>query len=143
VAAVPYSIRERRIFVDSGAYFALLNQRDAWHSDAITIIGRIADQRLRQFTTNAIVIECHGLILSALGRIVAERFIRDMERSSTVVVRCRASDEERAKQIIFEYDDKDFSFTDALSFAVMERLGIQRAFTFDRHYSQFGWNVLA
>ena len=54
----------------------------------------------------------------------------------------RAADEERAKQILFQYDDKDFSFADAISFAVMERLAIGLAFTFDRDFAQYGFTVL-
>ena len=30
----------------------------------------------------------------------------------------------------------------ATSFSVMERLGIQHAFTFDRNFAQYGWTVL-
>jgi predicted nucleic acid-binding protein len=44
--------------------------------------------------------------------------------------------------IIYQYDDKDFSLTDATSFAVMERLRVPAAFTFDRHFAQYGFTVL-
>jgi predicted nucleic acid-binding protein len=40
-----------------------------------------------------------------------------------------------------QYDDKDFSLTDALSFAVMDRLEISEAFTFDHHFRQYGFRV--
>ena len=36
------------------------------------------------------------------------------------------------------FSDKDWSFTDCTSKVVMERLGIQTAFTFDHHFKQFG-----
>jgi predicted nucleic acid-binding protein len=65
-----------------------------------------------------------------------------MERSSTVIVRVRASDERHAREIIATYDDKDFSLIDALSFAVMERLGITHAFSLDRHFAQYGFILL-
>jgi uncharacterized protein len=52
------------------------------------------------------------------------------------------ADVERAKAIIYQYDDRDFSLTDATSFAVMERLRIPTAFTFDRHFAQYGFTVL-
>jgi predicted nucleic acid-binding protein len=39
-------------------------------------------------------------------------------------------------------DDKDFTLTDATSFAVMERLGITYAFTFDHPFTQYGFIAL-
>jgi uncharacterized protein len=54
------------------------------------------------------------------------------------VVRVGAPHEQRAREIITQYADKDFSLTGAVSFAVMERLHITRAFVFDHHFAQFG-----
>jgi predicted nucleic acid-binding protein len=51
-------------------------------------------------------------------------------------------DEQRAREIIFSQTDKPCSHTDATSFAVMERLRIGTAFTFDRHFAQYGFAVL-
>ena len=48
----------------------------------------------------------------------------------------------RALEIIERYQDKEFSLTDATSFAVMERLGIEAAFAFDADFRQFGLTVL-
>lgn len=35
--------------------------------------------------------------------------------------------------------DKQWSFTDCVSYAVMKRRGIQEAFTFDHHFEQMGF----
>ena len=102
----------------------------------------LADRGYRQFTTNVLLIEAHALILSTLGPAIALQFLHDMRRSQTVIVRVRQSDEERAEQILARYADQDFSFADAISFAVMERLEISAAFTFDHHFAQFGYTVL-
>lgn len=136
------SICQRRIFVDSSAYLALLDRQDDNHPQATAIVRRLAAEHFRQFTTNVLVIETHSLLLSRMGLRQATQFLREMEQSNTVIVRARLADEDYAKKIIFRYQDKDFSLADAISFAVMERLGIARAFTFDRHFSQYGLTVL-
>lgn len=47
------------------------------------------------------------------------------------------ADEDRAWQILQQYDDKEFSLTDGASFAVMKRLGISTAFAFDEDFTQY------
>ena len=39
------------------------------------------------------------------------------------------------------HDDKRYSLTDCISFTVMERLNIARAFTFDKHFAQAGFQI--
>lgn len=136
------SHRERRIFVDSLACLALLDRDDEHHEEAIAILRSLAAQRYRQLTTNVLVIEAHALILSTLGIEVGQAFLRGLEESHTTVVRVRASDEERVRDIVYRYTDKYFSLADAISFTIMERLHITRAFTFDRHFAQYGFAVL-
>ncbi|TAN44808.1 MAG: PIN domain-containing protein [Nitrospirae bacterium] len=51
-------------------------------------------------------------------------------------------DMDRSWKIIEKYSDKDFSFTDCTSFALMERLKLRTAFSFDSHFRQFGFNLI-
>ena len=93
MVSVPSSLRERRVFADSGAYLALLDRNDANHAAASAILTRLAEQRFRHNTSNAVIIESHALVLSSMGIRVASQFLRGIEASNTVVVRCRAADE--------------------------------------------------
>src|SRR5919197_1849003 len=99
----PLPLRERRVFVDSSAYLALLDTDDEHHKEAIDTVQELAEARYRQFPTNVLLIESHALILSVLGRDRAAQFLQDMQESNTVVIRARAADEERAKQILFPH----------------------------------------
>ena len=65
-----------------------------------------------------------------------------IDRSAATIVRVKWADEQRAREIIFSQTDKNYTLTDATSFAVMERFGIGSAFTFDRHFAQYGFAVL-
>lgn len=140
--ALHLPLRGRWVFVDSSAYLALLDETDEHHIEAAEILTRLANARHQLITTNAVLFEAYTLILSALGRSAAVRFLNDLRESQTRLERVRVRDEERARQILLRYDDKAFSFTDALSFAVMERLTIAYAFTFDRHFAQYGFAIL-
>ena len=87
--------------------------------------------------------ELHALLLTRLDRRIAGKVLSEVDASElTTVERVTARDERRAREIVFGYTDKDFSLTDATSFAVMERIRIGQAFTLDRNFVQFGWVVL-
>ena len=47
-------------------------------------------------------------------------------------------DQHQALEILKNNRDKSYSFCDAVSFVVMERLGLKRVVTFDQHFEQFG-----
>ena len=49
---------------------------------------------------------------------------------------------ETARRIFFDYRDKDFSFTDCTSFAVMRELRLTHALTVDRHFRQMGFELV-
>jgi uncharacterized protein len=51
-------------------------------------------------------------------------------------------DEIEAIRWMRKYSDKEISFTDCVSFAMMRRFGIHTAFTFDRHFLDAGFRVI-
>jgi uncharacterized protein len=138
----PTGLPVSRVLVDTSAYYALADPTDTRQAVASTIIRRLAAASVRLFTTNLILAETHALVLVRRGRAPARQALREIEGSSTTILRVSVEDERRARAILDRYDDKDFSLTDATSFAVMERLKIPHAFTFDRNFAQYGLTVL-
>ena len=132
-----------RLLVDSSAYFALLDRDDSYHSQALAIRDRLIAEGWRLFTTSFVLAETHALLVNRLSQQIATQFLQDLEHSTTTLVWVTPDDVQRATAIIYQYDDKDFSLTDATSFAIMERLRIPYAFTFDHHFAQYGLAVLA
>lgn len=133
---------ESWVFVDTGPYFALSFVGDGNHRAARASYQRLVDERRQLITTNFILAETHALLLNRLNREIALRVLESIDRSSTRIVRVTSSDEATAREVLRRYRDKDFSLTDATSFAVMERLGIRTAFAFDRHFAQYGFTPL-
>jgi predicted nucleic acid-binding protein len=128
----------RRVFIDTSAYYALTDPREIRHVEARGLALALTVARRPQFTSNFVLAETHALALSHLGRDIAAQLVAELVASATTIVRVSAADERRAQQILEQYTDKSFSYTDATSFAVMERLHIAQVFTFDDDFSQYG-----
>ncbi len=105
-------------------------------------LRRLTEQRCRLFTTNFVVAETHALILTRVGRTNAREALRLIDAGSETVIRISVDDERRARAILDRDQDKTFSLVDAMSFAVMERMGITDAFAFDRHFAQYGFRLV-
>ncbi len=54
----------------------------------------------------------------------------------------KTEDVEAAWAVFTAFNDKQWSFTDCVSYAVMKRLGITSAIAFDEHFKQFGFAVV-
>ena len=92
---------------------------------ATALAGSFRRDQYRFFTTNFVLAELHALLLSRVNRQIALATLTLIDTSGiTTIVRVRQRDELRAREIVARFDDKDFSLVDAISFSVMERLGI-------------------
>lgn len=125
----------RSVLWDSSAILALLDADDADHARAVAIARQIAAEKRPSFITNYVEVEAHALLLRKLGRSIAREWLLTGGLS---VVRAMPRDEERAKELLARYTDKDWTLCDAVSFAVMGSRRVRRAFTFDHHFRQYG-----
>jgi predicted nucleic acid-binding protein len=128
------------VFVDTGGFFAALVAEDAHHAHAAHLFARSKREAWRLVTTNAVVYETHALLVNRVrnGRDVALAFLAAIDAGLAVAERVRVEDDRSAVKILRAHTDKGYSFCDTLSFAVMERLGIERAIAFDRHFHDYG-----
>ena len=129
------------IFVDTGALFAAANAKDNDHQKAKDFLTKLAEEKVILLVTNFIIAEIYTLMLRKIGRDKAIEHLEKL-RNTAEIERVSEEDENKAWQIILRYRDKDFSYVDATSFAVMERLGIRDAFSFDEHFEQYSYNRL-
>lgn len=133
---------DRRVLVDASAYYAAVDRRQGNYDRAQQVLRRFAAERWHLYSTTFVLAEVHALILNRLGRPAATAFLRQMHLGSTTLVHVTEADLARARDIIYQYTDKAFSLSDASSFAVIERLRIPYAFSFDRDFVQYGLQVL-
>lgn len=137
----------QRAFVDTGGFVALLVVEDHAHERADILFATAAQNGWRLVTTNAVVVETYSVLLARArnGRQAAISFLDAVtaDDGEILVERIQTGDEERAFALVHDHQDKSYSLCDALSFVVMERLGIADAIAFDRHFREYGrFNVL-
>jgi hypothetical protein len=72
----------------------------------------------------------------------AVRFGREIRRGGIEIVQVDPPIQEEAWRIFDRYADKDFSFTDCTSIAVMKRAKVRLAFTLDRDFRRFGFQAV-
>ncbi len=123
------------IFVDTSAWYALLDTSDANHHAAVKFKDSLAHPLM---TSNYVVGEVITLVRNRPGYKAAVETGQKLWEYIADLIRVMPRDERKAWEIFVQYRDKNFSFTDCTSFALMERMGITEAFAFDEHFKQYG-----
>jgi len=131
-----------KLFVDTSAWFALNNRKDRNHKHAREFAASLKGSPVLLLTTDYIVDETLTLLRFKVSHREAVAFLRLFSQSPHVI-REQVTPEhlKRAEDIFSRFRDKQWSFTDCVSFAFMEERGLKDAFAFDINFSQFGMRV--
>jgi predicted nucleic acid-binding protein len=131
------------ILVDTSAFHALQNAGDIGeHEIAKRVAEQLQTDEAILVTTDYILDETYTLLRTVLGHKPAVAFGREIQRGGIEIVPVDPSIQREAWEIFEAYADKDFSFTDCTSFVVMRHGRIEIAFTFDRHFQQYGLKTM-
>ena len=99
--------------------------------------------RVQLLTTNLVLAEVHRLILFRAGIRAARSVVDRMETSSRLHVdHADAADHRNAIAWLDKLSDQKITYTDAVSFAVMEKLDCSSALSFDHDFEIAGFSVL-
>ena len=120
-------------FVDSSVWYASVDSSDAGNARAKNILR--TNRPL--VTSDHVLIETWALLRYRIRREIADRFWEGLRSGVATIEPVSAADLEAAWQIGLSYPDQDFSIVDRTSFAMMRRLGIEQAASFDGHFAIF------
>jgi predicted nucleic acid-binding protein len=124
------------LFVDAGAWIALADADDQYHQLAAQAYPELLRRYRRLVTTNLAIAEAYIVIRRALGHRAAMAFLDGLGASPRIEkVYSGPGLEVEAKRILRQYADQDFSYVDAVSFALMHHRDLIDAFAFDQHFT--------
>jgi predicted nucleic acid-binding protein len=122
---------------------ALRNRSEREHELARSTLAELVQERALLFTSNYVFAETYTALLVRLGRGEAIEWGRRFHAGRAIeLIRVEQPVEQEAWSILETHTDKEWSYVDATSFALIERERLTAAFAFDRHFAQRGLKVL-
>lgn len=133
----------RQVFVDTSARDAIADGGDPNHEVALLFRDEIAEQ-CRLVVTNYILDELYTLLLMNIGYQLAVDFKRNLDvliQEGILEIVWVSKEIATEAWIVFEQFnvDKQWSFTDCVSYVVMKQRGITEVFAFDDDFAQMGF----
>jgi predicted nucleic acid-binding protein len=129
------------IFVDTSFWVALRNRRDAHHSSALDLLERHGATQL--VTSNHVRGETWTFLRRRAGHGAAVDFLDAVQRSPRVeVMTADEPVETQALRWLRRHDEREYSFVDATSFALMRARRIRDALAFDGDFTAAGFTEL-
>ncbi len=129
----------KTVFADTGGFYALADRRDPAHARARKYFDSCDAVLL---TTDFVFAETMSLLTKRLGKDVAVKFGQALRNSRSVrIEEVPFQVREKAWQLFAGQGDKDYDLIDCISFSMMEKFRVREVFGFDRHFTQYGFDL--
>lgn len=138
---------KRTFFYDTWAFMALADRRDSGHAVAKEIDLALESAGFSAITTDYVIDETLTLMQSTVGAHASlpflDRLVVRLASSEIALVEIGSGRRQAAIDVFRRLAPAEprLSFTDTTSFAVMAELGIELAFTADRHFHRAGSGI--
>jgi uncharacterized protein len=126
------------MFVDTSAFYALLDADDAYHEKAASAWQEIMASDEDAITTNYVLVETFALVQSRMGM----EAVRGFQDEIVPVLRIEFVTPEMHRlgiAALLGASKRSLSLVDCVSFEVMRERGLRSAFTFDAHFREYGF----
>lgn len=132
------------VFVDTAGWIALINRRDDYHQQAKHVYAALG--HAMRMTTDSVLIESCNTFSKAPLRPLATAMMEKVNEAKNLgvleVTHVTEALIDQGWELFQRRYDKDWSLTDCISFVVMQKRGITKAFTTDHHFEQAGFEKL-
>jgi predicted nucleic acid-binding protein len=129
------------VFIDTSALLAVLDVDDANHKAARPFWEKIMATGDTIVSHNYVLVETSALTARKLGL----EALRVLERDIVPILRVVWITEDihqSAASAQLVASRRSLSLVDCVSFEIMRRSGIRTAFSFDRHFKEYGYDTL-
>jgi len=131
-----------KVFVDTSAFYALIDRSDRYHAQASALWTDLLDDSFRLLTSNYVVWETIGLLQKRIGFEAARLWHKDI-LGVLDVLWVDEGMHQRAYELWLNLGRRRLSLVDCVSFVTMHAHMIEKAFCFKPHFEDHGISLLA
>ncbi|MBF0352600.1 MAG: type II toxin-antitoxin system VapC family toxin [SAR324 cluster bacterium] len=129
------------VFIDTSAFYAFFDKKDRHHDQ----VSQALYQTTASFVTSNYVLD-ELITLFRMRRLRLHQFQTFVEKlwtgSICQILRVTEEIEMKAWELLKQYQDHDFSFTDCTSFVLMRTHKLQQVCTLDHHFAIAGFEMI-
>jgi uncharacterized protein len=129
------------VLLDTVGLLAVWDESDQWHKAAQESLLQLSASRTDLVSTAYILLECGNAAARRPYRSAVSRLRQQLERGNRLLDPT-TEDCQSAWKAYERGDANSAGIVDHVSFAVMRRLGITKAFTNDQHFQAAGFEIL-
>jgi predicted nucleic acid-binding protein len=132
---------DSKIFVDTSAFYALLDRSDQYHKEASALWLALLDNNVTLITSNYVVSETVKLLQNRIGFEAASLWCRDI-LGILDVWWVDADTHQRAYELWLNLGRMRLSLIDCVSFVTMHHHQIEKTFCFKPYFADHGFDLL-
>ncbi len=133
----------RPVFVDTSAFIAIGNKRDAFHLKAVELRQTLKNTGRKFVTTSAVLLEFGNAFSKIRLKPTAVKMIEAVIRSEKW--NCVGLNDglmDKGFDLYKRMSDKEWGLADCASIIVAHHMEINEIFTTDHHFEQAGFSIL-
>jgi predicted nucleic acid-binding protein len=131
------------LFGDTGYFIALVNKKDRYHRQAKDWANKITRQRIICHLSIPVIFEIADGFSKIGRRELGIDLLENISNSVNFIVHPFSDTTyNNAKKLYITRKDKEWSLTDCYSFELMKKLNLSKVLSADKHFEQFGYEIL-
>ncbi|PRR73812.1 23S rRNA-specific endonuclease VapC20 [Moorella humiferrea] len=130
------------VYLDTSAFLAILDADDENHAAAKKIWENLLTSGVPMICSSYVLVETYALVQRRLGMEALRVFHEDI-LPLLQVEWIDAELHQWGANAVLTANRRNLSLVDAVSFAVMRKLGIKKAFAFDRNFLEQGFENIS
>jgi uncharacterized protein len=134
-------LNKEQIYIDTSAFYALMDRADGYHQSAKALWPSLLEDSISLLTSNYVVSESMALIQNRLGFEAASLWYKDVLAVLNIYWVDQTT-HRRAYELWLGLGRSRCSLVECTSYAIMHQKYIEKVFSFKRHFAEQGFQLV-